>query len=221
MGKRVGLGIVFLILGIGFLLQQLDVFYFKETLSTWWPLILIVIGLIQLVGSSHSSKLPGIFFILLGAIFLSRELFDIDLFTYIWPLFLIIIGLVFIFSRGHFQRDISDSNNVIRHFSLFSGASVRSRSTHFEGGDVTAIFGGVKVDLRDIHLSLNNAFLDIVTAFGGATLIVPEGMRVEVTGTPILGGWENKTRGAVSEDESDLVLYVKCLPIFGGVEIKN
>src|SRR5699024_1758413 len=111
MGRRVGLGVLFLVLGIGFLFQQLDIFHFSDLLSTWWPLIFIGIGLVQ-VGSSHSSKIPGIFFILLGFIFLSRELFDVNVFEYAWPLILIFIGFVFLFSKRHF-RDKIDSEYVI------------------------------------------------------------------------------------------------------------
>src|SRR5699024_249549 len=103
----------------------------------------------------------------------------------------------------------------------FSGASVRSASTNFKGGDVMTIFGGAKIDLRDVELSTKNAHLELVSIFGGVTLFVPANIRIEISGTPIFGGWDDKTRKGNYHDESVPVLKVKCLPIFGGVEIKD
>ncbi len=37
-------GILLIIFGIGFLLEQFNIINFSMILSTWWPLILIIIG---------------------------------------------------------------------------------------------------------------------------------------------------------------------------------
>lgn len=47
---------------------------------------------------------------------------------------------------------------------------------------------------------------------------VPEHVRVEITGIPIFGGWEDKTR---RKDIDSPLLKINALVIFGGVEVKD
>jgi len=214
------IGLFFLLFGLGFLLQQTDVLDFSSVLFMWWPLILIIIGVIQLVNRSHSSVVSGLLFILIGGLFLMNQWVDDNLVAYLWPLILIFIGLTFIFSQVKREKP-SHSNQSIQAFSLFSGTEVRSRSKKFEGGSATAIFGGSEIDLRDAIISDAGATLDLSTIFGGITIYVPRNVQVEVTGIPIFGGWENKTREHVVDNEELPILRVNCLTVFGGVEINN
>lgn len=212
------IGILLILFGLGFLFQQLNLFDFSNIISTWWPLILIIIGGIQIFSNPRGTSLSGLFFILLGAILLGNQFIEVNLFTYLWPLFLILIGLIFIFSRN--QKDgLEHSQNTIKNFSLFGGNNIRSNTENFEGGEVTAIFGGAEIDLRNVTIN-KDAHLEIICIFGGVTVIVPENINIEISGVPIFGGWENKTRPP--SKRSDLpILYIKCYPIFGGAEIKD
>lgn len=212
------IGIFLIIIGLGFLLQQLDVFGFEDLLSMWWPVILIIIGIIQLISNPRSASLSGMIFILLGAIFLGNQFVEVNLFTYLWPLFLILIGFIFVFSRKT-QEKITHSKNSIQNFSLFAGSNIRSNSQNFEGGEVTAIFGGAEIDLRHISI-VNEAHLELTCIFGRVTIFVPENIKTEASGMPIFGGWENKTKASTYDQDSP-VLYINCSPIFGGVEIKD
>lgn len=219
MSSKSWIGLVLLVFGFGYLLQQADVWDFSEIVSTWWPLVLIIIGVVQLLSRSIA-PFSGILFIAIGGLFLINELVDVHLAAYIWPLILIIVGLTFIFSRA--KRDTPlDSKRSIRVFTLFSGADVRSQSKAFEGGNVTSIFGGAEIDLRDAVLSEKGASLEVTTLFGGASIRVPENVRVEITGIPLFGGWEDKTRRYASDNEDLPVLKMHCLAAFGGVEIHN
>lgn len=217
MNRRVWLGIFFLAFGLGFLFQQMGVLDFSRVLSTWWPLILIMIGVIQLFNRMKGS---GVLFIIVGGLFLVNQWVDANLSDYIWPLILITIGLVFIFSRINHEKPLN-SDQSIQTFSLFSGTEIRSQSNCFEGGTATAIFGGSEIDLREAVISEEGATLDLTTLFGGISVAVPENVKVEVTGLPIFGGWENKTRPPANDDEFLPVLKVKCLTMFGGVEISD
>ena len=62
--------------------------------------------------------------------------------------------------------------------------------------------------------------MDVTAAFGGVDLYVPRHWKVEVTGLPLFGGWGNKTQ-AFAKDEGAPVLRIKCLAMFGGVEVKS
>src|SRR5699024_12875754 len=73
----------------------------------------------------------------------------------------------------------SDVDDLIQTFSLFSGADVRCQSPNFKGGNVTSIFGGIEIDMREATLSSEGAALDLLTIFGGVTITVPKDVRVE------------------------------------------
>lgn len=216
------IGLFFLLFGFGFLLQQANVLDFSTVISIWWPLILIIIGIIQLINRTQSAVVSGLLFILVGGLFLVNQWVDANLAAYIWPFLLIFIGLTFIFSRvNRDKKKPTHSDQAIHSFLLFSGTEVRSQSKNFEGGSVTAIFGGSEIDLREAIISDEGATLDVTLVFGGVTIFVPQNVQVEVTGIPVFGGWENKTREHAIDNEEHPVLKLNCLTVFGGLEINN
>jgi len=218
MSSRIWIGLLFVVFGIGFLLHQADIWDFSMILSNWWPLILIVIGIILLINRTYSSAVTGFLFLVIGGLLLVNEWIDINVAALIWPIIFIFVGLIVIFSRGQREKTIHTERDV-NSFSLFSGTDVRSQSGNFQGGNVTAIFGGAELDLRDIIVSEEGAKLDLTAVFGGISITVPRNVHVEISGIPIFGGWENKTRPDDPDDVS--VIHVNCLTVCGGVEIKN
>lgn len=220
MSNRVWIGIIFLVFGVGFFLQQANVLDFSSVLSIWWPLILIIIGVVQLVSRTHTSSISGLLFILVGGLFLANQLVDVNLVTYLWPLILVFIGFVFLFSRSTREKTV-DTNRDLNTIAIFSGAEVRSQSKSFQGGTVTTVFGGAEIDLRDIVIVEKGATIDLSAVFGGISLTVPENIQIEVTGIPILGGWEDKTRSVINDNDVSPVLTLNCLAICGGIEIKD
>lgn len=218
MSGRIWVGLFFLIFGVGFFLHQAELINFIQVLSTWWPCILIIIGLIQIVNRTHSSVVSGILFMLVGGIFLLNQWFDLNLITYIWPLIFIFIGIIIIFSRMKHEKTLHTSeelNNLV----LFSGAEIKNQSRNFQGGSVMAILGGVEIDLRDAVI-MDGASIDITTILGGVSILVPENVHVELSGIPIMGGWEDSTRNYGAGDDV-VVLKLNCLTVLGGAEIKN
>lgn len=219
MRTRFWTGLIFLLFGTGFLLHQLNIWDFPEILGNWWPLILIVIGIVQLTNRTNASWIPGFLFIVVGGLFLINQWINLNIGAIIWPLIFIFIGLVIIFTRGKQNKPIS-SDNAIDTFALFSGTEIISQANQFEGGSATAIFGGSEIDLRDAVVPESGATLELTTIFGGISIRPPENARVEITGLPIFGGWENKARRHVNEEDLP-VLHLKCLTICGGVEVKD
>src|SRR5699024_204237 len=112
------------------------------------------------------------------------------------------------------------SSRSINAFSLFSGTEIRSQSKQFEGGSVTAIFGGSEIDLREAVISGEGAALELSAVFGGINIYVPESVQLAVIGIPLFGGWEKKTIKRAADNEDLPVLKVNCLTVFGGVEIR-
>lgn len=108
MSGRFWLSLLLIVFGFGFLLQQAGVWNFYHILSTWWPLVLIVIGVIQLIHRSVST-VSGLLFIAIGGLFLANQWVPINLTACVWPLILILVGFAFIFSRPT-ASDLSTPN---------------------------------------------------------------------------------------------------------------
>ncbi len=97
-------------------------------------------------------------------------------------------------------------------------------SQDFQGGDITAIFGGIELDLTEANIQTNEATLAITAIFGGVEVRVPPNWQVAFRGAPIFGGVEDKTRTSRVVDPANpnlKVLVITGAVIFGGLEIKN
>lgn len=221
MSFRVIVGSVLVVIGAGFLLDQMEVIDFGSILGTWWPLILIAIGTVQLL--TRSVPVPaGAFVILLGLMFQidQLEVLDLSLGQLIWPVVLIAIGGYMLLSRRGRATEV-ESDNQIDAFVIFGGMDRRIQSDAFQGGSAVALFAGAELDLRDSQLDPAGADLSLSTAFGGIELIVPESWKVRVTGLPIFGGWSNKTRLRDQSEAAGPQLNVRCVAAFGGIDVHN
>jgi hypothetical protein len=58
-----------------------------------------------------------------------------------------------------------------------------------------AIMGGVKIDLRDAAFAERGTDIHAIAIMGGVTIIVPEGLPVEVSGLGIMGGVDHSVSG--------------------------
>lgn len=225
MNSKRWIGIILILLGVGFILQRANIWEFSELFSTWWPLIIIIGGLFQFGDRSRSSNLTGTLFVIVGGFLLANRLYDVNLIGYLWPTILVIIGLFVVFARPrkeHGQWTHSkNSADSIDSLAIFSGTEQVAYSEQFTGGNVLAIFGGADIDLRDAKLAEEGGALELVAIFGGINVRVPEDMRLEVTGLPIFGGLENKTRKQQNMDENTPTLKIHFVAAFGGVEIRD
>lgn len=218
MSGRVWLGLLFLLFGVSFFLHQADIIDSWQLLSAWWPLLFIIVGIIQLINRTNSSVISGFVFLLVGIFFFVNQWFDMNWIPYLWPLIFIFVGIVIIFTRVKHERT-SHTGDSLNTFVLLSGAEIKSQSKNFQGGSVTTILGGAEIDLRDAVI-VDGTSIDFTSVMGGVSVIVPANVRVEISGVPILGGWEDKTRIHV-ENEEIAVLKLNCLTILGGAEIRN
>ncbi|MGQ9801726.1 MAG: LiaF transmembrane domain-containing protein [Candidatus Saccharicenans sp.] len=92
---RIFWGLFLVIIGALFLLEQLGYLRFREIIATYWPVILIIIGLSIYIGNGFKRSNQALFLILLGAFFQAIKLHLIERYAwrYLWPVLLIIIGL--------------------------------------------------------------------------------------------------------------------------------
>lgn len=224
-------GIVLILLGAGFLLDQFELMSFGALFRDYWPVILILLGLIGLL-DRRSSKFGNLLLIVIGIIFqIDRlNLLEGNAFKLLWPIILILVGLKVILGGGSIIIDTDNSEKKTRFKGnitlensfdetvILSAMETNIQSRDFRGGRATAILGGLEIDLSGARIHNNEAIIDVTAILGGVEIYVPHHWRVEVSGTPILGGWSNKTK--INNDPNAPVLKVRCFVLFGGMEVK-
>ena len=224
MKKRALFGFLLIILGVGFILEQLNIIPdFWNLLSTYWPVILILIGAVQIIDTKTIMG-PAVLILIGGAILLDNLNIINNFWSLFWPAILILIGLSIIFERPYHRRhndmNLSEEDRI-DYAAVFSGVETKNASGNFLGGSVSAVFGGAEVDLRQAQMSPEGAVLDLFAAFGGITIFVPNDWKVVITGVPVFGGWENKTFYNEVSGTPAHVINIKCVAAFGGIDIKN
>ncbi|NLM37328.1 MAG: cell wall-active antibiotics response protein [Firmicutes bacterium] len=211
--------------GLLLLLNNLGIASFVPTFGTWWPLLLVVIGLHQLVSSRLTNLFSLILIFLGGALQLRRlGLLDQMQMRLLWPLLLIMFGVILLFNFGGAGRRAAETkpDGTSDDVAIFGGIERRIASPSFRGGNVTALFGGVTLDLRGSTLASGANVLNVQAVFGGVELILPAGWNVEIRGVPLFGGIEDQRKKEIgTEDTDERKLRVNALVVFGGVDLKD
>jgi len=87
--------------------------------------------------------------------------------------------------------------------------------------EVRAVLGGVLLDFRQAALLPGVTDVHVVAVMGGAQIIVPPGLSVDVSGTAVLGGFGHVERVPAAIDPDRPVLRVHGLAVLGGVAVET
>ncbi len=216
------LGLTIILIGVLFTLDNLDVLN-AEDYFRYWPIALVAVGLAKVAQSRSGCGSPvgGVILTIIGGWLLFDNLGYVTLeFWNFWPLILVFIGGMIVWQalRGRERRAPSDGSDTVNAVAILSGVNRGSNSTAFKGGELTAVMGGCEVDLRNASIN-GEAVLDVFAMWGGIEIRVPDGWTVIGRVTPILGGFEDRTRAPQTATTNRLT--VRGMVIMGGVEIKN
>lgn len=105
-----------------------------------------------------------------------------------------------------------------RFLAVFSGKAARGKWRVPEQVRAIAVFGGVDLDLRWAQLTAPVTTIHCTAVFGGVNLIVPPGMRLDVDGFGIFGGFDDVSGDRDEAAEGPLV-RVTGVAAFGGVSV--
>jgi predicted membrane protein len=223
-------GLLVIGLGVLFLLDNLDIIDFHRAI-TFWPVVFIVAGVLKLLDTrSPNGYLFGSVLIGVGVIMILNRsgLFYINWRT-IWPLALIAVGGSVLYraikdkerrSQAGLlapEKGADPSDEVLEVTAILAGFERRISTRSFRGGEVTAFMGGCDLDLRDSSID-GEAVLNVFVVMGGVTLRCPPDWTVILQGTPIMGGFEEKT---ATPPDSSKRLVIRGYAIMGGVEVRN
>ena len=160
-------GIVLIGLGILFLLDTANVLDVREMIQTFWPLILVFIGIRMLLrrrmgtaGGAAATGGEGS-----GAAGAAN-----------WN------------AGGSTGSDARQSTgDRVEESILFGNAKARVTSSTFRGGKISTLFGGAEVDLVGATMAPGTHTLKIDCLFGGVTVRIPAGIAVTVSADGVLG----------------------------------
>lgn len=204
-------------IGAGFLLDNANIIEFGELAAKWWPLLVVLAGLVMFINDTKS-YLWALVVVGVGVLFQLRELdvVDVNPWQLFWPAVVIVVGISIIFSRspGH-KVSKSERDDMT---AILGGSEQQNTSNDFKGSKLTAVMGGAKLDLRKAKIK-KEATVELFTFWGGIELVVPRNVIVRNQTSAILGGVEDKTDQELTKDAP--VLYVIGDVIMAGVEIKN
>jgi predicted membrane protein len=176
LNAKIVIGLIILIFGIMLLLENLDVDLKFDPLD-YWPLILIVIGLSQLLQPRESRRYFGGFILLIiGGLFLANNLIESFHFEIgqLWPLVIVFIGFRILthgFWRSKKEPIGEDHINLA---AILGGGEFNYSNKKLKGGKLTAIMGGCTVDLRDADFIEDVIMLDTFAFWGGIEIRVPQ-----------------------------------------------
>jgi len=243
LSHRTVIGLVLLALGIIFLFDTTDVWGRNiNVVGTYWPVLLIAWGLWGIISNRFALKLWSCLLVAVGSVLLlsNLDLWDWG-FGQLWPLLLVIVGLFMLFGnrsrrrrRRHRirrtrqkvdadnsgTRGSDDTSGGFRASYIFGGGKERVTSQNFQGGQVSAIFGGVELDLRDAVLGSEEAVIEATVVCGGIELRVPKDWRVNIRTTTMFGGAENN-RPQPSAADAKGELTITGTVVCGGIEVRD
>lgn len=220
---RLIFGLLLLAFGALWTLDNLDILE-AERVTRYWPGLILAWGLCMLAGfQCRRRPVAGLAWTFIGGWLLlwELELVEYGIFD-LWPVALIFVGGLLVLNawRGRsFRSPAAEKEQQINVFVVMGGAERRVVTDAFRGGEISAVMGGVDLDLRGATLAPEGARMDVFAMFGGIDILVPEGWRVIGQVTPLLGGFEDHT--VAPADPGAPTLTVRGMVVLGGVEVKH
>lgn len=215
------IGVVLLVVGSLILVNNLGLGdAFGGIFRQLWPITFFILGGVFM---SRNRPRTGGFFILVGVILLLSQIFNISFWKLFWPLLIIWLGLSLLISRPNRKTtsaETASSSTEIKEEAIFWAVKKKMTGKDFQGGEITAIFGGVELDLRDVEIPSEGATLKITAIFGGIEIKVSRDRYQVVTkGEGIAGGWDEPFRNNAPTEKP--ILIIQGSAIFGGISITN
>jgi len=229
-GRRVVVGLAFLVIGVVFLWE--NVTDFDIPWGGWWPVILIAVGLWNI--ARNRSWFGGLVVMALGVFFLldTQDVWEYtigDIWRF-WPVILILIGAKMLLSRNKKKKEARkgpepylDDNSVPGELDIttvFREDRRRVTDHNFSGGRITCVFGGAKLNLLDAALDGGEATLDVTAVFGGVSIRIPDSWIVDVQTTNLFGGVDDD-RSPPSPGTAAGRLTITGTCLFGGLELES
>jgi predicted membrane protein len=230
------IGLAIMAAGILMTLDVAGLIHARDYLR-YWPIVLIILGSLSLANASdRSGRTSGVIQLGLGIWFLliAMRVMPRNAWLLFWPMILIFLGAILVLHTVRRAQDLplavripggdagartADPRETINMVGILGGTNQRSYANPFRGGELMALMGGGRIDLRTAVIPAGGqATIDVLCVMGGYEIVVPESWRVDDRTTAILGGNNNETRPT---PDASAVLVLRGFLMMGGCGIKN
>jgi len=227
---RIIIGLLFIALGV-LLFMKLAGFAIYLPLPDFllsWQMILIVLGIILIASRENSTT--GLVLLFIGAFFMARSHFGVDLRMLIRtaiPLLLVLGGVVLLFPRLFFKkkRRVRDKHieqaEDLELVNVFGGGTRLIESEAFRQGEVTCVFSGADLNFKNAGLDKKGGVIQLSSLFSGCNVFVPEDWEVKTEVTTIFAEVSDKRLKKPDHTDHEKVLYVRGVLLFSGLDIKT
>ena len=221
------LGLLIVAFGVILTLDNLDYIEAGDILR-YWPLLLVAFGLTRVLNTNATSgRLSGSVMVIIGLWLMADELMMVPFdFARWWPMILVALGALIIFRAmrggGEQAQGVpgvqTSTDTSFSEVAIWSGKVRRVTSAMFRRADLTAIMGGVEVDLRGASTGGQEAVIDVFAWWGGIEITVPPDWAVSNQVVAFMGGVDDSSSG--TQDARNR-LVVRGFVVMGGAEIKT
>lgn len=235
---RITFGIIFLLIGVVILLDNILVIDIPS-LWNFWPSLVILLGLKSLLERLDKPVWP-LFIVMIGVFLqlITLEIVDGSIIgTLFWPIIFIGLGTYILSSKPARRTTSSASRSVSQDTSskedvtlketsastfeitrIFSSEKKMISSQQFSKGDLTIFAGEVTLDFSQAKLADKVVYVDQTVIFGTLTLRVPEHIAVTTSVTGLFGDIDDhRDKSLISTDSPTLSL--RGAVIFGSIDI--
>lgn len=233
-------GVIFVLAGLGYLGNAIFGWDFNIFFDGWWTLFIIIPSFISIL--SNGPRGFNIAAFLVGIVLLLSQQIP-QIFRYehagiaIVSIIIISIGVTLI--TGFFRKPNNsgfyqppqngpeqpksknwsfDATNFPNYNAILSSVDTKNTSSNFEGARVSAVLGGIDLDLRDVIVTHDIAVY-VTSIMGGVDIFAPQNVKIAINKTDILGGTDCKAYTMPQESDAPVVTFV-CTTVMGGIDIK-
>lgn len=228
-GDKLFFGLIVILIGVFLMLRKLHVLPFFHW-HDFWPVILIVIGLLIGIQKRFRNHAWWILMLIGGAYMVPEfMIMGTSSANLVFPLALIIGGIVIVFrskKKDDCMKDmpvITNTESMLNIDVTFGGRKEIITSKEFRGGNVSTTFGGTEINLIQADSTTQPMVLNLSVTFGGVELIVPSHWELQNEIEPTFGSVEDhraiRTSTITTEDKKILILKGSCN--FASIEIKS
>lgn len=215
-------GLALLAVSAVLILNAFEITSIEIFFDGWWTLFIIVPSLVGLF-NGHD-KTANIIGLLIGTFLLlaCQNIIDFDImWKLIAPVIIAVIGIKMIFggigiNRGFIKSIEAKGDDIKTASAVFTGQDIVVDNETFRGTEITAVFGGIKCDLRNAIFE-GDTVINACCIFGGADIFLPDNVNIKVNSNSFFGGIDNKKHQNSNDNQYTVYLNGTC--IFGGVDV--
>ena len=196
-----------------------------QFLRQFWPFVLMAAGAALLFVRTQSQYSGAGFWgfaLILGGLWAfadQRGWIHVSFWAVFGPTLLVLLGASFVWRAFHQPRIEAEPEAFIHTYAFMSGSELKPTAKPFQGADLSAVMGGVVLDLTTAQMEGDTATIDVFTVMGGIEIFVPRDWNVTTQVTALMGACVDKRRPAAQPATKTLI--VRGFALMGGIDIKD